>query len=125
METPDSIKIGTCAWSFDDWRGVFYPAHLPSGGRLEFSARHLPAVEIDATFYHAPAEHVAAHWCEVTPHDFVFTAKMPREITHERKLRDSFEQVVAFLASIEALRRKLACILIQLPPWFSPRMVGS
>jgi uncharacterized protein YecE (DUF72 family) len=46
------ILIGTCAWSYDDWRGVFYPDHLPASERLQFYARHFPTVEVDSTFYH-------------------------------------------------------------------------
>ncbi len=113
------IKIGTCAWSFEDWRGVFYPPHLPANRWLEFYARHFNAVEVDSTFYHTPAPHVATHWFEVTPPDFTFTCKLPREITHDRKLRESGELVRHFLESITPLRPKLGCVLIQLPPYFS------
>ena len=45
------IRIGTCAWSYDDWRGAFYPEHLPATERLQFYARHFPTVEVDSTFY--------------------------------------------------------------------------
>lgn len=115
------IHIGTCAWSYDDWRGVFYPEHLPASERLAFFARHFSSVEIDSTFYHPPAAHVAEHWAEVTPHEFMFAAKMPREITHERGLRDCAEEVEAFVESVSHLHSKLGCVLVQLPPYFSPR----
>ncbi len=118
MYSPTRISIGSCAWSFEDWRGAFYPEHLPAGERLAFYARHFGAVEIDSTFYHAPSPAVAEHWLEVTPPDFVFTAKVPREITHERKLRESQAAMGEFLAAISPLRPKLACVLIQLPPYF-------
>ena len=117
-ETP--IHIGTCAWSFEDWRGVFYPEHLSHAKWLEFYARHLRAVEVDSTFYHAPTPHTAAHWHEVTPPDFRFACKLPREITHERKLRDSAGALAEFLAGLEPLGEKLACVLVQLPPFFTP-----
>jgi uncharacterized protein YecE (DUF72 family) len=117
----DHIKIGTCAWSYEDWREPFYPPHLPSNERLEFYSRFLRAVEIDSTFYHSPAEHVSDHWRAATPAEFLFTAKMPREITHDRKLRDSEELLDTFLRGIRPLREKLACVLIQLPPWFEPK----
>src|SRR6516225_2938603 len=81
LNKPATIKIGTCAWSYEDWRGVFYPEHLPAGERLEFYARHLPAVEVDSTFYHAPTPQVAAHWAEETSADFAFACKLTREIT--------------------------------------------
>jgi uncharacterized protein YecE (DUF72 family) len=117
----NKIKIGTCAWSFDDWQGVFYPQHLPQNQRLDFYARHFPAVEIDFTFYHIPGEHAARHWMEQTPDDFCFTLKMPRAITHEARLRDCGPKLEFFLESLRPLRPKLGCVLIQLPPSFLPR----
>lgn len=115
------IHLGTCAWSFDDWRGVFYPEHLAAAERLAFYARHFSSVEIDSTFYHPPAAHVAEHWFEATPHDFLFSAKLTREITHERGLRDCAAQLDSFIASMRRLHTKLSCVLVQLPPWFSPQ----
>ena len=76
-------------------------------------------MEIDSTFYAAPARQVAAHWAEVTPADFTFTCKLPREITHDRRLRDCTELVHRFLDAITPLRSKLGAVLIQLPPSFS------
>ena len=121
-ETPSaSIRLGSCAWSFDDWRGPFYPEHLPSNQWLAFYSAHLPAVEVDSTFYATPSLEVAAHWADITPPDFRFSCKLPRAITHERKLRDCESAFREFLEAIEPLRPKLACILIQLPPYFVPR----
>ena len=119
MEEVEKIKIGTCAWSFDDWRGTFYPEHLPPSRWLEFYAQQFPSVEVDSTFYHPPTPQVAAHWLDVTPDDFVFSVKMPREITHQRKLRDCAEPLGQFLASITPLHRKLGAVLIQFPPYFT------
>lgn len=117
----DKIKIGTCAWSFDDWRGNFYPEKLPQNEWLAWYARFLPAVEIDSTFYATPTLQTIGHWLDATPDTFSFTCKMPREITHERRLRDCDELVRAFLAGIAPLRAKLGPILIQLPPSFTPQ----
>lgn len=121
MDDLAKIKIGTCAWSYDDWRGVFYPEHLPASAWLAFYAQHFTSVEVDSTFYHAPAAHVAAHWRDVTPASFVFSPKLTREITHERKLRDSDGLLAEFLTALEPLHDRLACVLIQLPPYFTPR----
>ncbi len=115
------VSFGTCAWTHDDWRGVFYPEHLAPSGRLAWYARFFGAVEVDSTFYHPPPPKVAAHWAEVTPAGFRFSCKVPREITHEAKLRDCGEPLAAFLRGIEPLGEKLACLLIQLPPWFAPQ----
>ena len=123
MSSPNAAAIhpGTCAWSHDDWRGAFYPDHLPSSERLAFYARWFDAVEVDSTFYHTPTPVVAAHWAQVTPPGFRFSCKVPREITHDRRLRDSGELLAAFLRGVEALGEKLACLLIQLPRWFQPK----
>jgi uncharacterized protein YecE (DUF72 family) len=115
------IRIGSCAWSFDEWSGVFYPADWPRNEWLEFYARYIPAVEVDSTFYSPPSEEVARRWVEITPADFRFTCKMPREITHQRRLRDCRTELTAFLRSLEPLAPKLQVILIQLPPSYSPK----
>lgn len=115
------INIGTCGWSFDEWRGGFYPAHLAHNHWLEFYARHFSAIEVDSTFHHTPGANAVAHWFDSTPDDFCFSCKMPREITHELRLRDCEAKVEAFLEGIAPLQDKLGCILVQLPPHFSRR----
>jgi uncharacterized protein YecE (DUF72 family) len=115
------IRLGTCAWSFEEWRGSFYPADLPPAGWLEFYARYFPAVEIDSTFYKTPGDATIHSWLEVTPASFRFACKLPREITHERLLRDCKAELATFLRAVEALAPKLHVILIQLPPVFAPK----
>jgi uncharacterized protein YecE (DUF72 family) len=115
------IRIGACAWSFDEWRGAFYPDQYPTNQWLEFYARYFPAVEIDSTFYSAPAPATARRWAEMTPAAFRFACKLPREITHACRLHDCSEQFTAFLRAIEPLASKLQVVLIQLPPSFSPK----
>src|SRR4051812_6459470 len=113
--------IGTCAWSFDDWHGVFYPPHLPTAERLAYYAQTFNSVEVDSTFYAAPNPVTARHWCEITPRDFVFSCKLPRAITHDRKLRDSRELLLDFLHAIAPLQPKLGAVLLQMPPYFKVR----
>ena len=115
------IRIGTCAWSFEEWRSVFYPHDLPAAQWLEFYARYFPAIEIDSTFYHAPAEETVRRWAEITPADFRFACKLPREITHDRRLHDCDVKLIEFLRALEPLAAKLQVILIQLPPSFAPK----
>lgn len=115
------IRLGTCAWSFEDWRGSFYPPDLQDFQWLEFYANYFPAVEIDSTFYAAPAEATVRRWIEITPSIFRFTCKLPREITHVRRLRDCKAELNSFLRAIEPLALKLQVILIQLPPSFTPK----
>jgi uncharacterized protein YecE (DUF72 family) len=115
-----SISIGSCAWSYEDWRGCFYPEHLPPKERLPFYSKHFGAVEVDSTFYHSPSASVVAKWAEVTPPDFVFSLKLTREITQERRLRDCDDLVAEFVGGFAPLHAKLACVLVQLPPSFVP-----
>jgi len=115
------IRIGTCGWSFEEWSGTLYPSDWPSNRWLEFYARYLPAVEIDSTFYSAPAEATAHRWLDMTPSHFRFTCKLPREITHERRLRDCRTELMAFLRALEPLAAKLQVVLIQLPPSYAPK----
>ena len=114
------IRIGSCAWSFDDWRGAFYPLDLPESHWLEFYAGHFPAVEVDSTFHAAPTEGTVRRWAEATPASFRFTCKLPRQITHICRLRDCAAELISFLRAIELLGPKLQVILIQLPPSLTP-----
>jgi uncharacterized protein YecE (DUF72 family) len=114
------IRIGSCAWSFEDWRGIFYPNDLPESHWLEFYANYFPAVEVDSTFHAAPAEGTVRRWTETTPASFRFTCKLPRQITHICRLRDCGTELNSFLRAIEPLGSKLQAILIQLPPSFTP-----
>ena len=114
------IRIGSCAWSFDDWRGAFYPPDLPESHWLEFYAGYFPAVEVDSTFHAAPSEATVRRWTETTPASFRFTCKLPRQITHICRLRDCGAELSSFLRAIELLGSKLQVILIQLPPSLTP-----
>ena len=114
------IRIGSCAWSFDDWRGVFYPHALPESHWLEFYAGHFPAVEVDSTFHATPTQATVRRWAETTPASFRFTCKVPRQITHICRLRDCAAELTSFFRTIELLGPKLHVILVQLPPSLTP-----
>jgi uncharacterized protein YecE (DUF72 family) len=115
------IRIGSCAWSFEDWRGVFYPQNLPEAHWLQFYAEYFPSVEVDSTFHAAPAENSVRRWAEATPANFRFTCKLPRQITHICRLRDCAAELNSFLRAVEPLAPKLQVILIQLPPSLTPK----
>ena len=121
LNDQQKIRIGACAWNFDEWRGPFYPADLPQSQWLEFYARYFPAVEVDSTFYSAPAEQTLLRWVEATPAAFRFACKLPREITHVCRLRDCTAELNSFLRLIEPLAPKLQVVLIQLPSSFTPK----
>jgi uncharacterized protein YecE (DUF72 family) len=121
LTAQQKIRLGTCAWSVEEWRGVFYPHDLPSERWLEFYARYFPAVEIDSKFHGAPSESTVLRWAENTPASFRFTCRLPGNITHTCRLRDCSAEFNAFLRVIEPLAAKLHVILIQLPPSFAPQ----
>lgn len=119
------IRVGTCAWTFDEWRGVFYPHDLPEERWLEYYAQYFPAVEVDSTFYAAPSSATVLRWAESTPAAFRFACKLPRSITHACRLRDCSAEFAEFLRRLEPLAAKLQVILVQLPPSFSPKDGGG
>src|SRR5256714_2851923 len=88
LSAQQKIRLGTCAWSFEEWRGNFYPADLPPARWLEFYARYFPAVQIDSTFYPTPSAATIRPWMEATPASFRFACKLPRALTHDPLLRE-------------------------------------
>src|SRR5258708_33984327 len=82
LSAQQKIRLGTCAWSFEERRGNFYPADLPPARWLEFYARHFPAVDIDSTFYKTPATATIHRLSDSTPPSFLFVSKPSRQITH-------------------------------------------
>ncbi len=121
LTAQQKIRLGACAWSFEEWRGSFYPADLPPDRWLEFYARYFPAVEVDSTFYHVPLAATVQRWVESTPASFRFACKLPRTITHACRLRDCGAEFAEFLERMEPLGDRLQVILIQLPPSFTPK----
>ncbi|HTR97043.1 MAG TPA: DUF72 domain-containing protein [Candidatus Acidoferrales bacterium] len=117
--TVPSIRIGTQGWSFDDWRGVFYPPGAKQEDRLPFYAQVFDTVELDTTFHHPPRATIVRSWDRHTPPHFRFAAKVPRAITHEGALRGVGERLDQFARSMEPLGGKLGPLLVQLPAEFT------
>jgi len=108
--------IGTSGYSYNHWRGVFYPPNLPQGKWLDFYAHHFPTVELNNSFYRLPSEDAFIHWRDITPEDFLFAVKASRFITHIKRLKNVEEPLENFLSRARLLREKLGPILFQLPP---------
>ena len=116
------LHVGTMGWSYDFWRGNFYPEG--SGNLLTEYANTFHTVEIDNTFYRIPSRDTVKKWAEETPDDFIFTAKFPRKITHIKMLQDCQEELAVFVEHMSLMGDKLGPMLIQLPPGFKPEMAG-
>ncbi len=110
------VLIGTSGWSYDHWRGIFYPPELAREGWLAFYARVFPTVEINSSFYRLPFENMVLSWYQRTPEGFVFAAKFSRLATHVQRLRDCQEIVQRWLERVRLLENKLGVVLVQLPP---------
>ena len=107
------IRLGTAGWATPRTSADRFPAE---GSGLERYAARFNAAEINSTFYrsHRPATY--DRWADTTPEDFRFSVKLPKTITHERRLADSGELLAVFLAEVGQLGPKLGPLLIQLPP---------
>ena len=115
MTLPANLYVGTVSWSKLDWVGAFYPANLKPAQFLENYAQSFRTVEIDSTFYRIPPRSMVAGWRERTPAGFVFAAKIPRFITHQKLLNDCQKELSSFLKVMEALGDKLGPLLLQFP----------
>jgi uncharacterized protein YecE (DUF72 family) len=111
-----TVRVGTAGWSIPRASAFRFQA---SGTHLQRYAQSLDCVEINSSFYRPHAAKTYARWRDSTPPDFRFAVKMPRTITHERRLQDGREPLLAFLAETDGLAEKRGPILVQLPPSFS------
>lgn len=113
------ILLGTSGWSYKEWVPAFYKQGEKS--MLSAYSRVFRTVEIDSTFYRYPTKGMVFGWLRYTKPDFIFTAKLPKLITHTKKLdpeQKVEEDLNKFLELMEPLQfnGKLGCLLAQLPP---------
>jgi uncharacterized protein YecE (DUF72 family) len=83
---------------------------------LSYYSQVFDYVEIDSTFYRMPTPFMVKNWYKRTPDNFRFTAKFPKVITHDKRLKDVEKELEYFFESISGLEEKLLALLIQLPP---------
>ena len=115
----DNIFLGTSGWSYKEWEGSFY--RKGEKRKLRAYSQIFKTVEVDSTFYRYPSKGAVMGWLRYSPADFVFSAKIPKLITHDKKLGlkgEIQEDLTSFLEIMQPLQLdgKLACLLIQLPP---------
>jgi uncharacterized protein YecE (DUF72 family) len=111
------IRIGIGGWTFEPWRGVFYPDGLAQKRELEYASHRLSSIsiEINGTFYGSQKPESFRKWHDETPDDFVFSLKGPRFATNRRVLAEAGESIERFAASgIAELKDKLGPINWQL-----------
>jgi len=109
------IKIGTSGYSYEDWRGTFYPADLPATKMLEYYVRFFHTVELNATYYTIPKSNTFQRLAEKTPAHFEFIVKAHQETTHRRQ--ENEKVCNQLLAAVKPLgdQNKLFGFLAQFP----------
>ena len=106
--TEGRVRIGIGGWTYEPWRGVFYPPDLPQKRELEYASRQLSAIEINSTFYSRQSSKSWETWAATVPDDFQFTIKASRFCVTRPKLADAGEGIGNFYAQgLSALGQKL------------------
>ncbi len=111
------IRVGIGGWTFEPWRGSFFPEKLAHARELEYASRQVTAIEVNGTYYRTQSPASFAKWAEQTPDDFVFSVKALRYCTNRKVLADAGESVAKFASSgLSELGDKLGPILWQFMP---------
>ena len=113
-----NLHVGTIGWSYNFWKGNFYPNKTASKEFLAYYATQFNTDEVDSTFYRIPNKQTVTNWKEQTPEDFLFSLKFPRVITHVKMLKDCQQETSTFLDRVVLLKEKLGCLLLQFPSAF-------
>lgn len=119
------IYLGTSAWNFEEWRGVFYPEKMTAKDYLRYYAGKFNSVEVNTSFYGLPRLSTVDEWTKSVPTGFTFSLKMPRAISHEKQLIDCEDETLAFLEVLHALGPKAGVGFLQLPPNFTRQRGGK
>jgi len=118
------ILTGTSAFTAAGWEGTFYPDGMKPADYLRHYSRRFRTVEVDSTFYGTPKPERVRSWYEKTPAGFVFAAKVPQTITHEKILVDCEAEFAEFVQTMELLGEKLGPLLLQFG-YFAPAVMKN
>ncbi len=111
------IRIGIGGWTFEPWRGAFYPDRLPQARELAYAAEKVTAIEVNGTFYGSQKPATFRKWADETPENFIFSLKAPRFATNRKVLAEAGPSIERFVESgIGELKTKLGPILWQFAP---------
>jgi uncharacterized protein YecE (DUF72 family) len=108
--------LGCSGWSYNGWKGPFYPVDLDNKYWLSYYSQIFDFVEIDSTFYRIPSLFMINNWNKRTPDNFRFAVKFPKVITHDKRLKDVAKDIERFYDVMEPLYDKILVFLMQLPP---------
>jgi len=112
---PPNLLVGTSSWSSPDWCGAFYPDPVEPGEMIRIYSRKLPTVEIDATWYRMPSPQIVETWKSKTPDGFIFSAKVPKVISHDKYLEGCEAELKEFISVMSGLGERLGPMILQFP----------
>lgn len=116
----DKLYIGCSSYATPSWRTLFYPEKLAKKMWFDYYSKHFNTYEFNGTFYRFPTIQNLSSWFDGVPDDFRFSVKVPKTITHIKRLKQCEQEIEDFyFISTEGFKSKLACILWQLPPSFT------
>lgn len=117
MTARGAIRTGIGGWTFEPWRGTFYPDGLPHARELEYAATRLGTIEINGTYYRTQTPSTFAKWRAAIPDGFVFSVKATRYATMKKRLAEADESVAKFIGSgIAELGDALGPVVWQMLP---------
>ena len=119
------LYVGCPMWAHRPWVGRHLPTDTRVGRELYAYSRAFNAVEGNTTFYASPAVSTVAKWCEQAHPDFRFVFKVPRHITHDRRLRGVDADLNAFCSLMAPLGERVGGFTLQLPASFGPTDLGA
>ena len=112
--THPAIRVGIGGWTYEPWRGTFYPDKWPQKRELEYAASKLTAIEVNGTYYSGFKPATFAGWAKSVPDGFVFTLKASRFCTNRKVLTEAGESIARFVGQgIVELGDRLGPILWQ------------
>jgi len=118
MAKTGNIYCGVGGWTYEPWRGVFYPKGLPHAQELKYAGEHLTSIEINGTFYRTQTPASYRKWASEVPDNFVFSLKGPRYAVNRRVLAEAGDSIKRFLDSgVTELGDKLGPLLWQFTPY--------
>ncbi|GAB3691892.1 DUF72 domain-containing protein [Actinocorallia lasiicapitis] len=121
MENPAlRLDVGCAMWTLGPWRGRYLPHPLPAEERLRAYASWCTAVEGNTTFYAVPSRQTAEMWARQVDESFRFVLKIPKTVSHERRLTGVEQPMRAFLDAVEPLEKTSSALWVQLPGSFGP-----
>ncbi len=113
----NQVLIGCSSFYNSFWKNIFYPRNLPSKSWFDFYCHHFNTYEFNGSFYKFPTERIFTNWYNKTPDSFLFSVKVPKEITHIKKLKDCESLLGEFYEVCKnGMKEKLGAVLFQFPP---------